>query len=113
MPSANPTTTTITPPTSIKSNVMSSTGNLESSSITEHSNDDADDTQQQPLIMDTFKLRTVDFDARFPNTNQTKHCWQKYVDYQKCIKILGDGHPDCQAFQRDYRSLCPYEWVSL
>ncbi|KAI6822221.1 hypothetical protein KC332_g9215, partial [Hortaea werneckii] len=30
------------------------------------------------------------FDARFPNQNQTKHCWQNYVDYHKCILAKGE-----------------------
>lgn len=25
----------------------------------------------------SFTLQTASFDARFPNQNQTKHCWQK------------------------------------
>jgi cytochrome c oxidase subunit 6b len=65
---------------------------------------------QEPI---SIKLETVNFDARFPNTNQTKHCWQKYIDYHKCIKALGEGHKDCRLFQRDYRSLCPMEWVNF
>ena len=128
MPSTNPTTitTTTTSTSSINPNIVVSNGNLESSMIIkENPNHDDNDTQQQQeeeqssLTMNTtttipiLELKTVDFDARFPNTNQTKHCWQKYVDYQKCIKVLGEGHSDCQSFQRDYRSLCPYEWVSL
>jgi hypothetical protein len=29
----------------------------------------------------------VQFDARFPNCNQTRHCWQSYVDFHRCIKL--------------------------
>jgi hypothetical protein len=32
-------------------------------------------------------IKTVPFDARFPYTNQSKNCWQNYVDFYKCIKI--------------------------
>ena len=32
-------------------------------------------------------VKTAKFDARFPNTNQTKNCWQNYVDFHKCQKI--------------------------
>ena len=41
-------------------------------------------------------VKTSKFDARFPNTNQTKNCWQNYVDFHKCQKIkvcLSDGVP--------------------
>lgn len=34
----------------------------------------SDSTEQK-----SFTLQTASFDARFPNQNQTKHCWQKYV----------------------------------
>jgi hypothetical protein len=45
----------------------------------------------------TDKLRrTVGFDARFPNQNQTKHCWQNYVDYHKCIIAKGEDFAPCR-----------------
>jgi hypothetical protein len=31
-------------------------------------------------------LKTVPFDARFPTTNQTRNCWQNYVDFYRCQK---------------------------
>ncbi|RSH95111.1 Cytochrome c oxidase subunit 6B [Saitozyma podzolica] len=80
----------------------------------------------------TYVLQTAGFDARFPNTNQTKHCWvsaprlgslylhltslslqslgQNYVDYHKCVNAKGEDFPPCQQFKRAYRSLCPNEW---
>lgn len=36
------------------------------------------------------------FDARFPNQNQTKHCWQNYVDYHKCITAKGEDFKPCR-----------------
>lgn len=36
------------------------------------------------------------FDARFPNQNQTKHCWQNYVDYHKCILAKGEDFKPCR-----------------
>ena len=35
-------------------------------------------------------------DARFPNQNQTKHCWQNYVDYHKCINAKGEDFAPCR-----------------
>ena len=35
-------------------------------------------------------------DARFPNVNQTKHCWQNYVDYHKCINAKGEDFKPCR-----------------
>ncbi|EDV27850.1 Cytochrome c oxidase subunit 6B1 [Trichoplax sp. H2] len=56
-------------------------------------------------------LKTAPFDNRFPNTNQTKNCWQNYVDYQRCIKAKGEDFEACQYFKRIYRIMCPNHWV--
>ncbi|KAK1821866.1 Cytochrome c oxidase subunit 6B [Friedmanniomyces endolithicus] len=53
---------------------------------------------------------TIGFDARFPNQNQTKHCWQNYVDYHKCILAKGEDFKPCRQFFLAYRSLCPSSW---
>ncbi|RUS28197.1 cytochrome c oxidase, subunit VIb [Jimgerdemannia flammicorona] len=42
----------------------------------------------------------------------TKHCWQNYIDYHKCIQARGDDFPACKQFWRAYHSLCPNEWIS-
>ncbi|XP_054763947.2 cytochrome c oxidase subunit 6B1-like [Lytechinus pictus] len=55
--------------------------------------------------------RTAPFDARFPNTNQTKNCWQNYVDFHRCQKKKGDDYEPCEYFRRVYKSLCPLAWV--
>lgn len=39
----------------------------------------------EPMETKPFKFVTAGYDARFPQQNQTKHCWQNYVDYHKCI----------------------------
>lgn len=56
-------------------------------------------------------LHTVGFDPRFPNQNQTRHCWQSYVDYHKCIGMKGEEFAPCKVFWRTYSSLCPLDWV--
>ena len=40
--------------------------------------------------------RLAGVDARFPNVNQTKHCWQNYVDYHKCIIAKGEEFAPCR-----------------
>jgi hypothetical protein len=42
-------------------------------------------------------IKTAKFDARFPNTNQTKNCWQNYVDFHKCQKIKVRGQAGAGA----------------
>eukprot|EP00731_Ephydatia_muelleri_P029407 Em0020g1051a len=58
-----------------------------------------------------IKVETAPFDPRFPNTNQTKNCWQNYVDFHKCQKIKGEDYEPCNYFKKTYKSLCPAAWV--
>ncbi|KAK9454150.1 cytochrome c oxidase, subunit VIb [Dipodascopsis uninucleata] len=51
------------------------------------------------------------YDPRFPNQNQTAHCWQNYVDYFKCVAAKGDTFRPCLQFQNSYRMLCPASWI--
>ena len=62
-------------------------------------------------MAENITLQTPKFDARFPNTNQTRNCWQNYVDFQKCRAAKGDDYQPCQHFKRVYKSLCPVSWV--
>ncbi|XP_010786746.1 cytochrome c oxidase subunit 6B1-like [Notothenia coriiceps] len=58
--------------------------------------------------------RTAPFDARFPNTNQTRNCYQNYLDFHRCTKALSTKDQDvapCDWYQRVYKSLCPTSWV--
>ncbi|XP_057311659.1 cytochrome c oxidase subunit 6B1-like [Hydractinia symbiolongicarpus] len=61
--------------------------------------------------MDKVITKTAPFDARFPNMNQTKSCWQNYLDFQKCTKAKGEDYEPCQYFFRNFKSLCPVSWV--
>ncbi|KAH6891114.1 cytochrome c oxidase, subunit VIb [Thelonectria olida] len=78
--------------------------------------DDGQDGQE--LVTKPFKFVTAGkpthdsdcTDARFPNQNQTKHCWQNYVDYHKCINAKGEDFAPCRQFWLSYRSLCPSGW---
>lgn len=56
-------------------------------------------------------LSTVGFDPRFPNPNQTKHCWQSYVDYYKCVNSKGEDFEPCNFFFKTFSSLCPVDMV--
>ncbi|XP_055656641.1 cytochrome c oxidase subunit 6B1 isoform X1 [Falco biarmicus] len=61
------------------------------------------------------RYKTAPFDSRFPNQNQTRNCWQNYLDFHRCQKAMAakgaDASP-CQWYQRVYRSLCPTSWVT-
>ncbi|XP_067911782.1 cytochrome c oxidase subunit 6B1 [Heterodontus francisci] len=59
--------------------------------------------------------KTAPFDARFPNQNQTRNCFQNYLDFQRCTKVLtakGADTTPCEWFRRVYKSLCPISWIN-
>ncbi|CCC07529.1 hypothetical protein SMACR_06731 [Sordaria macrospora] len=68
--------------------------------------------RQKSLCSDVLRVfhKQLGVDARFPNVNQTKHCWQNYVDYHKCILAKGEDFAPCRQFWLAYRSLCPSGW---
>ncbi|KAB8235491.1 cytochrome c oxidase subunit VIb, partial [Aspergillus alliaceus] len=41
----------------------------------------------------------------------TKHCWQNYVDYHKCVNAKGEDFRPCTQFFHAFRSLCPKAWT--
>ncbi|XP_011626531.1 cytochrome c oxidase subunit 6b-1 [Amborella trichopoda] len=66
-----------------------------------------EDTEQPPVI----KIETAPADFRFPTTNQTRHCFTRYIEYHRCIAAKGEGANECDKFAKYYRSLCPGEWI--
>ena len=46
-------------------------------------------------------VKTAGYDPRFPNTNQTKHCWANYVFYHRCRKVRGADDPEVCNSKRD------------
>lgn len=60
--------------------------------------------------------KTAPFDSRFPNQNQTKNCWQNYLDFHRCEKAMtakGGDVSVCEWYRRVYKSLCPVSWYLL
>ncbi|XP_051780490.1 cytochrome c oxidase subunit 6B1-like [Erpetoichthys calabaricus] len=61
------------------------------------------------------KYHTAVFDARFHNTNQIKHCWQNYLNDQRCLKALtakGEQVTSCEWYHKMYKSMCPISQVT-
>lgn len=56
-------------------------------------------------------IKTAPFDPRFPNTNQTRYCYQSYIDYYRCQKVRGTDYKPCEYFSKVFHSVCPNEWV--
>uniref|UniRef100_A0A5B7ARE4 Cytochrome c oxidase subunit 6b-1-like n=1 Tax=Davidia involucrata TaxID=16924 RepID=A0A5B7ARE4_DAVIN len=80
----------------------------ESSESTEQENSgDQEVVEPTPEI----KLETAPADFRFPTTNQSRHCFTRYIEYHRCIAAKGEGAPECDKFAKYYRALCPGEWI--
>uniref|UniRef100_A0A453B262 Cytochrome c oxidase subunit 6b-1 n=1 Tax=Aegilops tauschii subsp. strangulata TaxID=200361 RepID=A0A453B262_AEGTS len=101
----------------------------------EESDEAPEETEEKPEIV----IETAPADFRFPTTNQTRHCFTRYVEYHRygpalsplgngkslvyldhgqellfcdrCVAAKGDDAPECEKFAKYYRSLCPSEWV--
>nr|GEX61244.1 cytochrome c oxidase subunit 6B-1-like [Tanacetum cinerariifolium] len=58
-----------------------------------------------------IKLETAPGDYRFPTTNQSRHCFTRYVEYHRCVAAKGEDASECDKFAKYYRSLCPGEWI--
>ncbi|RDY00554.1 Cytochrome c oxidase subunit 6b-1 [Mucuna pruriens] len=91
----------VTPPPAEESTEEQSSGTVEENSGSE------DATEETSEI----KLETAPADFRFPTTNQTRHCFTRYVEYHRCVAAKGEGAPECDKFAKYYRSLCPGEWI--
>uniref|UniRef100_UPI00358E9398 cytochrome c oxidase subunit 6B1 isoform X1 n=2 Tax=Myxine glutinosa TaxID=7769 RepID=UPI00358E9398 len=74
----------------------------------------ADITMSETIEEKLKNYKTAPFDARFPNQNQTRNCYQNYLDFYRCTKALTAKGVDplpCDWYRRVYKSLCPMSWV--
>ncbi|CAO2627255.1 Cytochrome c oxidase subunit 6B2 [Lemmus lemmus] len=58
--------------------------------------------------------KTPPFDPRFPNQNQTRNCYQNFLDFHRCVKTMnrrGKSTEPCEYYFRVFHSLCPISWV--
>jgi cytochrome c oxidase subunit 6b len=83
----------------------------ETPAAAEENNDENASEEVAEETPDEIKLETAPADFRFPTTNQTRHCFTRYVEYHRCVAAKGDDAPECDKFAKFYRSLCPSEWV--
>ncbi|KAH9413766.1 Cytochrome c oxidase subunit 6B1 [Dermatophagoides pteronyssinus] len=56
--------------------------------------------------------QTVPYDPRFPNTNQTRNCYQNYLDFFRCQKVKGEDYEPCSWYKFAYNELCPPGWTA-
>ncbi len=97
----------VTPSASKDVTETASAGEDVSENTEQENSDDQEAVEEKPEI----KLETAPADFRFPTTNQSRHCFTRYVEYHRCIAAKGEGAPECDKFAKYYRSLCPSEWV--
>ncbi|KAL3634010.1 hypothetical protein CASFOL_021064 [Castilleja foliolosa] len=92
----------------------------ESSPAADETADNADNDSAEPENSDNqepeeeapeIKIETAPADFRFPTTNQSRHCFTRYIEYHRCVAAKGEEAPECDKFAKYYRSLCPGEWV--
>ncbi|XP_031498924.1 cytochrome c oxidase subunit 6b-1-like [Nymphaea colorata] len=76
----------------------------------DESNDDSE-PQETDDSAPVIKVETAPADFRFPTTNQTRHCFTRYIEYHRCIAAKGEDAAECDKFAKYYRSLCPGEWI--
>jgi len=62
--------------------------------------------EQRQIVVDTAPI-----DPRFPATNQARHCFVKYNEAHKCFADRGEDDDACKRLARDYRAICPVEWL--
>ncbi|KAK2974011.1 hypothetical protein RJ640_028647, partial [Escallonia rubra] len=60
--------------------------------------------------VEKIELRTAPADFRFPTTNQSRHCFTRYIEFHRCLAAKGEESGECERFAKYYRSLCPGEW---
>ncbi|XP_044741911.1 cytochrome c oxidase subunit 6B1-like [Chrysoperla carnea] len=58
-------------------------------------------------------ISTAPFDPRYPKTNQTRYCYQSYLDFHRCQKVKGSDYEPCRYFEKAYKSLCPNAWTEM
>ncbi|KMZ74568.1 Cytochrome c oxidase, subunit Vib family protein [Zostera marina] len=67
--------------------------------------------KREHLEMAEIDIKTAPADFRFPTTNQTRHCFTRYIEFHKCLAAKGEESGECEKYASYYRSLCPIEWV--
>merc|ERR1711998_534630 len=61
-------------------------------------------------------LRSPPRNARFPQYNQMRYCFDEYWQFQSCMakasKAGEDGESKCLPMYKNLMALCPNEWLS-
>ncbi|XP_020216326.1 putative cytochrome c oxidase subunit 6b-like [Cajanus cajan] len=55
------------------------------------------------------KLQTTDSSS---SDYKMRHCYVKYVEYERCITQKGEKAAECEKLGIHLRSFCPTEWIA-
>ncbi|KAL7481664.1 hypothetical protein ACHAW6_007342 [Cyclotella cf. meneghiniana] len=66
--------------------------------------------EQQELLNEVKASRTTPRDPRFPTTNQSNHCWNRYNEWLVCLKSTNDEE-GCKAMRFQALKICPTIWT--
>eukprot|EP00924_Labyrinthula_sp_SR-Ha-C_P004663 maker-scaffold_1-snap-gene-7.39-mRNA-1 protein AED:0.40 eAED:0.40 QI:140/1/1/1/0.5/0.33/3/78/78 len=56
-------------------------------------------------------LKATPRDPRFPNTNQSQHCWTRYNEWILCLKKTEGDEDACKESRFFAEDICPNEWI--
>ena len=84
---------------------------VEETAVEEETTGEEETTEEEKPKLKIEDIKTAPADFRFPTTNQSRHCFTRYIEYHKCVAAKGEDANECEKFKRYYRSLCPDEWI--
>eukprot|EP00980_Cylindrotheca_fusiformis_P028280 scaffold22589_cov138-Cylindrotheca_fusiformis.AAC.43 len=67
--------------------------------------------KEEDLLHQVKNTRTTPRDQRFPSTNQSLHCWNRYNEWLICLKQTNGDDDKCQAYRQYAVSICPTDWT--
>lgn len=73
-------------------------------------------TRSLSLSMSQYEkefYRNAPYSPKFPQQNQTNHCWAAYVQHKIALKKYGEGSKDVLKYKALYTTMCPHSWVRL
>ena len=41
----------------------------------------------------------------------SRNCFQNYLDFYRCTNIRGEDYEPCQYFKKNFKTICPNDWV--
>lgn len=69
---------------------------------------DADFVAKLPFVANRKDVSNAPPDARFPNMNQTQHCWTKFNTFIMCMNHFeGADQKRCMVHRRHFKEMCP------